>query len=252
MVTTPSSNLLPQQNTLTTPPATTSASINEDGAEPEVDRASAIAADFETFLTLLTTQLKAQDPLQPVESTQFVEQLATFSSVEQQLATNDKLDQLIEAVGGGGTGGELDSLGQWIDRDIEASVDAFRFDGEAVDFAAPQQNRYDGVTASVLNSNGDVIRTMNLSGDEPTYSWDGLTTDGARAPAGDYSIELTYRSSGQVPVTEAAPLTGKVVEVRQTEDGWRLQLENGRKVAIDDVIAARSNSSEQVLEENET
>ena len=59
--------------------------------------AAAAAADFETFLSLLTTQLRNQDPLKPLDSTEFVAQLASFSAVEQQINTNAKLDAITNA-----------------------------------------------------------------------------------------------------------------------------------------------------------
>ncbi|MBB4659634.1 flagellar hook assembly protein FlgD [Parvularcula dongshanensis] len=57
---------------------------------------SAPKADFDAFLTMLTAQVRHQDPLAPLDSTQFVEQLATFSSVEQQVETNKHLEAIAE------------------------------------------------------------------------------------------------------------------------------------------------------------
>ena len=91
----------------------TSQVTNGVAARPEAsepDSASLLATDFSNFLNLLTAQLRAQDPLSPVDSTQFVEQLASFSTVEQQINTNTKLDQIASQLGGG----ELDTLAQWI------------------------------------------------------------------------------------------------------------------------------------------
>ena len=61
-----------------------------------------LASNFETFLTLLTSQLKNQDPLSPVDSNQFTAQLTQMAGVEQQLLTNDLLKGLLAAQGGGG------------------------------------------------------------------------------------------------------------------------------------------------------
>ena len=72
--------------TTTTPPADTSASPNATSSNA--------AEEFETFLTLLTAQIRNQDPLAPLDSTQFVEQLATFSGLELQAESNQKLDQI--------------------------------------------------------------------------------------------------------------------------------------------------------------
>jgi flagellar basal-body rod modification protein FlgD len=63
---------------------------------PTDSRPPKTGADFQTFLTLLTTQLKNQNPLEPLDSTQFVAQLASFSSVEQQVKTNDRLADILD------------------------------------------------------------------------------------------------------------------------------------------------------------
>ncbi|MEM1422077.1 MAG: flagellar hook capping FlgD N-terminal domain-containing protein, partial [Pseudomonadota bacterium] len=79
---------------------TTTAAANSGGGSATQDTGStgdSITSDFDMFLQLLTAQLENQDPLDPADPTEFVAQLATFSSVEQQISTNDKLDQLIES-----------------------------------------------------------------------------------------------------------------------------------------------------------
>ena len=70
--------------------------IKMDPTDTETAAAD-LASDFDTFLQLLTTQLKNQDPSKPFDSTEFVGQLASFSAVEQQIATNSKLDALVAA-----------------------------------------------------------------------------------------------------------------------------------------------------------
>ena len=67
-------------------------------SSPANAASGALASDFETFLKLLTSQLRNQDPLKPLDSTDFVAQLASFSAVEQQVNTNTKLDQLLGAL----------------------------------------------------------------------------------------------------------------------------------------------------------
>lgn len=72
------------------------------------------ANDFETFLTLLTAQMRNQDPLKPMDSTAFVAQLASFSSVEQQIETNAKLDEILDAFSGSPT----TQLTEWIGKEV--------------------------------------------------------------------------------------------------------------------------------------
>ena len=87
-----------------------------------------LASNFETFLTLLTSQLKNQDPLSPVDSNQFTAQLTQMAGVEQQLLTNDLLKSLVSAQGGGGLAGAANYIG----KEATAAWSATKFtDGEA-------------------------------------------------------------------------------------------------------------------------
>ncbi len=78
---------IPQTTSATTSPAAATAKSETEKSN------TAISGDFETFLKLLTTQMRNQDPLKPMDSTEFVAQLASFSAVEQQIRANDRLRQ---------------------------------------------------------------------------------------------------------------------------------------------------------------
>jgi flagellar basal-body rod modification protein FlgD len=86
-----------------------------------------IASDFDTFLRMLTVQMRNQDPLDPIDSADYAVQLATFSGVEQQVRTNELLTALTSQMGLGG----LAEMGAWVGREARAAVPA-RFDGTPV------------------------------------------------------------------------------------------------------------------------
>src|SRR5579872_4398386 len=83
----------------TTTPATstppTTSTTNANGTQSSGDALGQLSSNFSTFLTLLTTQLKNQDPTSPMDSNQFTQQLVEFSQVEQQINTNSNLNTLI-------------------------------------------------------------------------------------------------------------------------------------------------------------
>lgn len=214
--------------------APTSARTTNEDQEPS--SASLLAADFDNFLNLLTAQLRAQDPLSPVESTQFVEQLASFSSVEQQINTNTKLDQIAASLGNN----DLDSLAQWIGKGVETRAENIRFTGTPIQFSAPDANSFESVSAAVTDADGEVIAVFPLDKDAKSHIWDGRTSDGARALNGDYSIELRYERDGKTVKTDTAPQFDTVREVRLLNEGWRLNLEGGRAISVDDVTAVLS------------
>src|SRR5579871_1104868 len=80
---------------MTTPVTSTGSTTTSTGTSSSNDALSGLSSNFSTFLTLLTTQLKNQDPTSPMDSNQFTQQLVEFSQVEQQINTNDNLQTLI-------------------------------------------------------------------------------------------------------------------------------------------------------------
>ena len=132
--------------------------------------AGALAADFQTFLTLLTTQMKNQDPLKPMESTEFVAQLATFSGVEQQVRANDRLDAIIEVLGGGAAG-----LAEWIGREVRAPGKA-AFEGEPVEVGFAPVAGADKAWLVVRNDFDQIVARLPVDPAADTVAWDG--TDG--------------------------------------------------------------------------
>jgi len=89
--------------------ATTSAIETTDTTSPEPTSTEKASEEFDTFLRLLTAQIKNQDPLAPLDSTQFVEQLATFSQLELQASTNQKLDAITQLLAQQGYSPNTDS-----------------------------------------------------------------------------------------------------------------------------------------------
>lgn len=208
--------------------------------EEKPSAAASLTADFNNFLTLLTTQLKAQDPLSPVESTQFVEQLASFSSVEQQIQTNTKLDAIANSLGRG----DLESAALWIGKSVETRANDVRFAGSPIEFAAPGAEAYDALTATIKDEGGTVIAQLPLDKTDTTHVWRGEDGKGGRVLNGDYSIELEYRRGGSVVRTEVAPQFGVVDEARLTADGWRLKLSSGSFIDTADVTAIMNRTDE--------
>ena len=136
-----------------------------------------LASNFETFLSLLTSQLKNQDPLSPVDSNQFTAQLTQMAGVEQQLLTNELLKSLVSAQGGG----DLASASNYIGKDATAAWSATKFKDGKADWSYEVASNADSVKLEVLDGSGNVV----WSGDAPAkttgvheFSWDGDATTG--------------------------------------------------------------------------
>ena len=169
-----------------------------------------LASNFETFLLLLTAQLRNQDPLSPLDSNEFTAQLTQMAGVEQQLLTNDLLTALLEQSGGTG----LANASNYLGRDATAVWEAVKLqDGKAAWSYELAANAAD-VRLEVLNGNGDVI----WSGDAPErgegvhdFTWDGKTAGGGQTPDGGvYTLRVTAASAGGTAVDSQVLIRGRV------------------------------------------
>jgi flagellar basal-body rod modification protein FlgD len=193
-----------------------------------------LAADFQTFLTLLTTQMQNQDPLNPVESTEFISQLASFSSVEQQIRSNDRLDSILEALGGGSAAG----VAEWIGREVRAPGKA-AFSGDAIEVGATP---VDGATRAVLVVRNDFDKEVARIAVDPaaeTVSWDGTDGLGTTLADGTYSFSIESFSNDALLASNAASVYATVTEVRMANGEQTLVLSGGSEVALDEVTAVR-------------
>lgn len=216
----------------TQPAATNNAAAKTDESKSE----GAITADFETFLKLLTTQLTNQDPLNPLDSTEFVAQIAQFSGVEQQVQTNDKLGRIESLLTGGS------ALTEWLGAEVEAPA-ALRFDEDplALNFEADP----DATSALLLVSDaeGKVIDARTLQTGVGNIEWDGELATGGSAEPGIYSFRVQQSFSDSETTTVTPTGFAKVVEARVgSSGGVDLILEGGDTVASSDVAAARDAS----------
>lgn len=190
-------------------------------------------ADFETFLTLLTAQLRNQDPLSPLDSTEFIAQLASFSGVEQQIATNERLDNLLSQ----SLGGDIASFAGWIGREVSVKDGAFRATGGEVRFKVPESTNAGAIRATVIDEGGVELARLNVSTDASGFaSWDGRDATGIPVVGPTLRISLSYIEGGTVVREELAEVPRPVIGLRGTQDGILLDLEDGGAVGPEDVV----------------
>jgi flagellar basal-body rod modification protein FlgD len=172
-----------------------------------------LASNFETFLSLLTAQLKNQDPLSPVDSNQFTAQLTQMAGVEQQLLTNDLLTSLLAAQQGAGLGGAANYIG----KDATAAWSAVKVaDGKAT-WSYELAEDAKSATMQVLNSAGQVVWTGNASELESgvhDFTWDGKTTAGGQAADGGvYTLKITAKDAAGEAVDSQVLIRGRITGV---------------------------------------
>jgi len=196
--------------------------------------ATQISSDFEVFLKMLTAQMQYQDPLNPIDSTDYATQLATFSGVEQAVQTNDLLRALSSELGVGG----LSELADWVGKEVR-SAGPVSFDGRPV--ALFPQTNTDAQTweISVRNAEGDEVQRIPVAPGTDEVAWTGLEFGGSPAPTGSYSFTAIGRTNGQVITDAPVETYARVTEVRIENAQQVLVLEGNRKVAYDAVTAIR-------------
>lgn len=172
-----------------------------------------LASNFETFLTLLTSQLKNQDPLSPVDSNQFTAQLTQMAGVEQQLLTNDLLKGLLAAQGGGGLAGAATYIG----KEATAAWSATQFaDGEAT-WSYELAPNAATATLQVLDGSGKVVWSGNAP-DRTTgihdFTWDGRATSGNDGQDGQvYTLKVVARDAAGGTVDSQVLTRGRITGV---------------------------------------
>lgn len=164
--------------------------LNTQGTSNTSAARSGLATNFETFLTLLTAQLRNQDPLSPLDSNEFTAQLTQMSGVEQQLLTNDLLTSLLSAQQTQGMSGASSFIG----KDVTAVWAADRLTGGKANWSYELGAAASRATLQVVDGGGKVVWTGNapaLGEGQHDFVWDGTTTAGGRAPDGGvYSLRI--------------------------------------------------------------
>lgn len=189
---------------------TTTSSVSTTSTSTTGAASTRLSNNFDTFLQLLTTQLKNQDPTQPMDANQFTQQLVQYSQVEQQIATNSKLDNMIAAFTGNQTTTSLGYLGKTVTYD--ASTVSPSATGATWTFTPAQGGDY---TVRIRDINGVVVQEKKISltaNQASEYQWDGKRSDGQTMGSQPYTMEL-YSGSGSATTQVAVTHKGQVSAV---------------------------------------
>ncbi|MEE7475381.1 flagellar hook assembly protein FlgD [Methylobacterium hispanicum] len=173
--------------------------------------AQEIAGNFTQFLTLLTTQLKNQNPLDPMDTNQFTQQLVQFAGVEQQLKANDRLDSILASSKAASTASATSYIGQTIE---STGTTADLKDGAATwtlnaARAAPRAK------VTILDAKGNTVgqQDLSLNAGSQAFTWNGKNAAGISQPAGTYTIKIGATDATGTTVKVETGVSGKVDEV---------------------------------------
>ena len=195
----------------TTPPATSSSNSSSTSGIAS----GTIAGNFQTFLTLLTTQLQNQNPLSPLDTNQFTQQLVQFASVEQQLKTNDQLGSLVTMQQATQSTQALDFVGKTAV--VDGSTASLSNSQANWDLSVPSDC---DLTVTITNSTGATVFTGKYSasaGSNQPFAWNGKGSDGSQWPDGQYKLTAAATDSSGNPVAITTQVQGVVSSVDLTQ-----------------------------------
>ena len=199
----------------------------------------------EDFLKLLTTQLQYQDPLSPEDPKDFVAQLAQFSSVEQLINANTKLDNFTTALTSLQGGQQLSQGVSLLDKTVKAQGNSFGVSsGKADNVSYILGGAAKSVKVGIYNSGNTLVRTLDLGSaatGENQIAWDAKDSNGKTVADGTYTFQVTATDANGKAVDSANMFTGKVEEVIQNQNKVYLKV-NGRLVTVDNVVAVEPSS----------
>jgi len=198
--------------TSTLPPATTASNSSMQQ----------LSGNFSTFLTLLTTQLQNQDPMSPMDSNQFTQQLVQYSQVEQQIASNENLKTLIAQ----GMSQASVMAASYLGKKVTVTDGRAPLAGGTATWDYNLKNIAAKSVLAVTNAAGQVVYSgaAETAAGKHSFAWNGKSTGGQTLPDGVYTLNVYARAQDGSDVTAAVSSTGTVGEIDLTGSTPQLKI----------------------------
>jgi flagellar basal-body rod modification protein FlgD len=226
--------------TAATTAAATSAKQTSGGGGSSSGAAAAqnqLGVDYNNFLKLLTAQIQNQDPLKPMDSTQFVSQLAQLSQVEQAVQTNSNLEGLNTKLG---SISGIVSLGL-VGRNVTVASDKIVLKNSKAETTYKLASDAASVAATITDGSGNAVRTLTgldtTGGVKTALNWDGKDDSGNVVPDGTYHVAIQAKDASGKPVIYDTYPTTTVNKVDFAGSGDTLELANGDQVPVSQIVS---------------
>lgn len=216
-------------STVTGTTSSVTAAVNANAAATAAN--STLASNFTTFLQLLTTQLKNQNPLDPLDTNQFTQQLVQFAQVEQQLKSNTQLETLVSLQKATQATQALGYVGQTVA--IDGQTSKLTSTGAGWSFNSPKPAT---ATVNILNATGATVftGTYALNSGIQNFVWDGRNNSGVKQADGDYTLSITAKDATGQAVAVSTEIQGVVDSVDMSKSPPVLSV-NNTEYALDKI-----------------
>ncbi len=174
----------------------------------------------DTFLKLLTAQMKYQNPLKPKDGAQMSSQLAQFNAVEQQLKSNSLLQKLVD--GQQQKQSMQNQFSAYLGRNIQADMSQLQYTGTSLDAAISLPTAAQQSLVQISDQTGKIVRQLNLgalSAGIQAYTWDGRNQTGAIMPKGSYRVNVIASDAQGQPIQASSQISGILSGIHITATG---------------------------------
>lgn len=169
-----------------------------------------LTADYTMFLKLLTTQMQNQDPLDPMDTSAYTQQLVQFSQVEQSMQQNSSLKDILSQL----SGQQLSQASSFIGREARFDSDVAGLATDPATWTYYVEGAPKEITATIKDADGKVVHTVTL---DPTtqgrFEWDGMKSDGTKAADGAYTLALSATNAAGDKMKTTINSVAKVTDV---------------------------------------
>lgn len=200
-----------------------------------------LSADMNTFLTLLTTQLKYQDPLDPMDTAEFTNQLVQYSSVEQSIQMNSKLETLLSL--------NISNLGaqavSYIGKVAQVLGDVMPLENGQAKATYTLDKNVESAVVTVKDMNGKIVYSEQgkITAGTHDFEWDGKDADGNQLEDGAYQIVVSTKvGTGETAATVTTTIFGKVTGVASDSNGVYIGLGDSVTAGLGDILTIRNDN----------
>ena len=209
----------------------------EDYVAKNIVKATSSTMDQGAFLTLFTTQLKNQNPLDPVKNEAFVAQLAQFSQLEATNSMKTSMQAMVDSL----QGDKMLAGAAMIGRKVAVpNGPLVLLGGQPIDASVDLPTGADGVQMQIMDEKGQVVRKQIFGAQmvgPMKLSWDGMNDSGATMPDGTYSMQVLVSAQGKAmqPVVNTLATVRSVSSAGTGDNTWLLEVDGGKSVSLTDV-----------------